>query len=189
MPGAGMACMWASTHRHGDQAIQARLERTAANGSADNGAAMNGVSGGPHHGGNNVTGAPEQFSQPAAPAAGSADAGTDSGSNLLQPSSNDGVAGSAPVTAMEAAADAAVAGLPGGAMVLPAPECLRPELNGMDKDMQGTLRCRPVHSAHERMCCLDVCWRRSTFHFGDSLAPRCQMHTEQHHGEAPVSIG
>ncbi len=142
---AGMACMWASTHTQGDQALLRLPEHAAANGSATNGntvngTAANGVSGN-SAGTTGDAAVPAQL--PLQPASDEGHSGVtdDSGVSTTVPVARAEPAGSLSDTAARSNGEASCEGLAKGPLVLPAPECLRPELNGVDRDLQNTLRC------------------------------------------------
>ncbi len=137
--------MWASTHSQGDQASLRLAEHAAANGSAANGdaahgTAANGVSGN-SNGTAGGTAAFERLSvQPATTGDGRSGVTDGSGAGVVLLAATAAPAGSQPEAAAHSNGEPPCQGVPKGPLVLPAPECLRPELNGVDRDLQNTLR-------------------------------------------------
>ena len=142
---AGMACMWASTHRRDDQALLPSAEHADAHGSAANGTAAAGVIA-CSHSATTAAAASGQVSVQFTPGGGGVGTASVSSAHGVDSCSTVIAAGLVPSTVADTEAEAVVNGLPREVLVLPAPECLTAELNGIDKDLQNTLRClAPKH--------------------------------------------
>ena len=139
--------MWASTHCDGDRASLPSAGHAPAAAAANGGAAdvitASGADGGLHSPAGDAA-VSDQL--PMQPASGEEGAGVtiDSGAMTTLPAAIAAPAGSLPQTATLNSIEAGSQGLLKAPLVLPAPECLRPELNGVDRDLQNTLRC-PAH--------------------------------------------
>ena len=156
--------MWASSHRHDDTA--ARLLR-AANPESNGHATVNGV-GTRNPAGAELTSQQTSAFEQSADLTAVSDEQTDShagspaaaeaatGAESLPVSMVNGSASrdsevtvapmaraARPLAIAVAASELPVNGLRSQPLVLPAPECLRPELNSLDRDQQVTLRCPP----------------------------------------------
>ena len=160
----GMACMWASTHRHDAQAPPGQPQQAAANGTAANETATDATDGAPHSADCDTAVLRHPPLQPTSShVERSSEAGNGSGTHGLPLGGVDVATSQLLPAAPNAAAKAAVTGLLKEALLLPAPECLRPELNAIDKDLQNVLRC----SARSDSLCVPLC-DFSTFAVGPS---------------------
>ena len=148
--------MWASTHPQGAQAPSGLSEHaangSAADGSAATGTATIGLTDALHGAAGGVAVSRELLIQPAS-GRGRSEV-TDNGSTVATlPSSSAAAFGSLPEATTYASSEASCQALPKVPLVLPAPECLRPELNGVDRDLQNTLRCPSRLTWSRGLCC------------------------------------